>query len=335
MGGQGLVACRVTAFATATRVKHKHEEEVMPRKWILAAIGGGETTGPEVEAFGRLAAHVGAIIMTGGVPKQNSSAVTERAQFGCEAAGGLMISILPNKDSNEIVRCPGKRRFKVRTTNGKFTRDPITGAAADVIFVFPGEVGTLVELAYASREKRPFVFCGTQAQWTEMNNDRNKNSSAIRDGIEIAVREYGPDHKRGDLTSAQVVEAVTQLEYELDQTLQKPGSIGHFQRFLQVCSAPAPANTHFRGLPDCSGIKDFQILVYQLSAFGLSNTSRSKSASTVSPAARQAPSGEASTDAAAISIAAIAAAAPAGIAEATRATTTAVATAIPTLMTSS
>jgi len=243
----------------------------MPRKWILAAIGGGGTAGPEVEAFGRLVAHVGAILMTGGVPKQNSSAVTERAQFGCKAAGGPMISVLPNKDSNEIVRCPGERRFEVRTTTSKYGRDPITGAAADMIFVFPGEVGTFVELAYASKEGRPIVFCGTEAQWKEMNSDRQKNSSAIRKGIETAVREYGPDFENGALTPNQVTQTADRLEHDLNQALQQinQGTIAHFlQSFPQVSSAPTPAGTNFRGLPDCSGIEDFRRLVDELSAFG-------------------------------------------------------------------
>jgi uncharacterized protein (TIGR00725 family) len=242
----------------------------MPRKWILAAIGGGETAGPEVEAFGRLVAHAGAILMTGGVPKQNSSAVTERAQFGCEAAGGLMISVLPNKDPNEIVRCRGKRRFEVRTKTSKYGRDPITGAAADMIFVFPGEVGTLVELAYASREKRPIVFCGTKAQWKEMDEVRQKSRSEIREGIEKAIREYRPDSKCADSTPAEAAQAADHLEQKLKEALQEnnPGTIAHFlQSFPQVCSAPVPAGTHFRGLPNCSGVEEFRRLVDEMSAF--------------------------------------------------------------------
>jgi hypothetical protein len=42
----------------------------MSRKWIVAAIGGSQAAGPEVEAFGKLVAHAGAILMTGGVPNQ-------------------------------------------------------------------------------------------------------------------------------------------------------------------------------------------------------------------------------------------------------------------------
>lgn len=243
----------------------------MPRKWILAAIGGGETAGPEVEAFGRLVAHVGAILMTGGVPKQNSSAVTERAQFGCKAAGGLMISVLPNKDPNKIDRCTGERRFEVRTKTSKYGRDPITGAAADMIFVFPGEVGTLVELAYASKAERPIVFCGTEAQWKKMDEVRKDKRTEIREAIQKAISEYRPDSNCADLKRDQVTQAADHLEQKLKEALQKNnlGTTAHFlQSFLQVCSAPAPADTNFQGLPDCSGVEEFRGLVDELSAFG-------------------------------------------------------------------
>lgn len=243
----------------------------MPRKWILAAIGGGKGGGPEVEAFGRLVAHVGAILMTGGVPRLESPRVTERAQRGCEAAGGLMISVLPDRTENEIVPCPGERRFEVRTRTSNYGRDPITGAAADMTFVFPGEVGTLVELAYASREGRPIVFCGTESQWKDMKSNRQKNSSKIREAIKEAVGKYGPDLERKGPRPDEVTQKATQLEHALDQALQQsnPGTIAQFlQNFLQISSAPAPASTNFRGLPDRSGVEEFRRLVDELSAFG-------------------------------------------------------------------
>ncbi|MER9059917.1 hypothetical protein [Mesorhizobium sp. M0698] len=239
----------------------------MSRKWILAAIGGGEAAGPEVEAFGKLVAHGGAILMTGGIPKPNSFQVTQRAQAGCEAAGGLMISVLPNQERNEIVPCSKKRRFEVRTNVTKYGRDPITGAAADMIFVFPGDVGTLVELAYASKEKRPIVFCGTEAQWKEMDDVRQRKRSDIREGIETAIREYGPGYNCVDLTTAQVTQAVDHLEQKLKEALQK-NNLGTIGGFLQVCSGPVPADTYFRGLPNCSGVKEFRRWVDELSAFG-------------------------------------------------------------------
>lgn len=235
----------------------------MPRKWIFAAIGGGKVAGPEVEAFGKLVAQVGAILMTGGVPKPGSSRVTERAQAGCEAAGGLMISVLPNQKRNEIVPCSRKRRFEVRTNVTKYGRDPITGAAADVIFVFPGDIGTLVELAYASKANRPVVFCGTESQWKKMDEVRKDKDRGpeIREAIEKAISEYRPDS----------TQAADQLEQKLKETLQKnnPGTVAHFlQSFPQVSSSPTPAGTNFQGLPDCSGVEDFRCLVDELSAFG-------------------------------------------------------------------
>jgi uncharacterized protein (TIGR00725 family) len=165
----------------------------MPRKWILAAIGGSEGAGPEVETFGKLVAHVGAILMTGGKPKSGSTRVTERAQAGCEAAGGLMISVLPRSERNRIVRCRGERRFEVQTDTSKYGRDPITGAAADMIFVFAGDVGTLVELAYASKLKRPTIFCGTKAQWQEMKKVSKDKDDELSGGIETAWHESVAD----------------------------------------------------------------------------------------------------------------------------------------------
>ncbi len=205
--------------------------------------------------------------MTGGVPNPGSSRVTERAQAGCEAAGGLMISVLPGQERNEIVPCSKKRRFEVRTKVTKYGRDPITGAAADMIFVFPGDVGTLVELAYASKEGRPIVFCGTEAQWKEMDDVRQSERAKIREGIEKAIREYRPDSNCVDLTPAQVTKATDHLEQKLKEALQK-NNLGTIAHFLQVCGTPVPTRTYFQGLPNCSGIKDFQVLVDKLSAFG-------------------------------------------------------------------
>jgi uncharacterized protein (TIGR00725 family) len=249
-----------------TRVMRR---EVMSRKWILAAIGGGEVAGPEVEAFGKLVAHVGAVLMTGGVPKPGSSRVTERAQAGCEAAGGLMISVLPNRERNEIVPCSKKRRFEVRTKVSRYGRDPITGAAADMIFVFRGDVGTLVELAYASKEKRPIVFCGTEAEWQDMQNVRQSKRADIRKGIETAITEYGPDSNCKKLTPDEITRAAEQMEQALDRALQQKnlGTIACFlQSVLQAYGTPVSAATNFRGLPNCSGIKDFEDMVEKLSA---------------------------------------------------------------------
>lgn len=261
----------VVFYVTHAAQKASKRREAMPRKWILAAIGGGEAAGPEVEAFGKLVARVGAILLTGGIPKPGSTRVTEAAQEACKGAGGLMISVLPKSERNRIVRCSGERRFEVQTNATRYGRDPITGAAADMIFVFNGDVGTLVELAYASREERPTVFCGTEAQWQEMKKVRQDKDAELRNGIKTALREYGPDSNCVELTPDQITQSADQLEQALDRTLQQnnQGTIAYFlQCFLQVYGTPVPAGTNFCGLPDCSGIQDFQALVDELSAFG-------------------------------------------------------------------
>jgi uncharacterized protein (TIGR00725 family) len=174
----------------------------MPRKLIVAAIGGGEAAGAEVEEFGMRVALSGAILVTGGRPFAGSLRVTERAQAGSKAAGGLMISVLPNEELNTCVSIVGERRFEVRTTLTRFGRDPITGAAADVIFVFPGDVGTLVELSYASVENRPIVFCGTEEQWHAMHAVRDLKRNELARALDTAVNEYLPGHGRVALEQA-------------------------------------------------------------------------------------------------------------------------------------
>ena len=57
-----------------------------------------------------------------------------------------------------------------------------------MIFVFRGDVGTLVELAYASKEECPIVFCRTEAQWYKMKNVRKLSHAELCDGIETARR---------------------------------------------------------------------------------------------------------------------------------------------------
>lgn len=242
----------------------------MPRKWILAAIGGGEAAGPEVETFGKLVAHVGAILMTGGIPNRGSARVTERAQAGCEAAGGLLISVLPGRDRNAIVPCSNQRRFEVQTKVSKFGRDPITGAAADMIFAFRGDVGTLVELAYASDAGRPIVFCGTEHEWNEMANVSQTRRSDIRAGLKTAVREYGPASACRELTSDRITQNATGLEQALDRVLKRNlRTAAHFLESLSRVYGPPPqADTYFQGLPDCRGTEEFRDLVDRLSAFG-------------------------------------------------------------------
>jgi len=47
----------------------------------------------------------------------------------------------------------------LQTSLSSFARDPITGAAPDVVVVFKGGIGTMVELAYAALKNRPIIFC--------------------------------------------------------------------------------------------------------------------------------------------------------------------------------
>src|SRR5262249_40323469 len=129
----------------------------MPRMPIIAAIGGnGLPKAAELaQDFGTLLSDR-TILMTGGEPGRPPRDVKNAALRGCEERAGRMISVLPDRQ-DECVRTG--RRILLTTKLNSFGRDPITGAAADVVVAFPGKLGTLVELAYAALEKRPIVFC--------------------------------------------------------------------------------------------------------------------------------------------------------------------------------
>jgi uncharacterized protein (TIGR00725 family) len=240
----------------------------MSRKLIVAVIGGGESATQEVETFGGLVSQANAILLTGGKPLANTPRVTERALIGCQNANGLMISVLPDQPENKSVPIPGERRFEVHTKLSKYGRDPITGAAADLVFVFPGESGTLVELAYASIEGRPVVFCGTAAQWKvmcELPLDE-KQRLELDKGVRTAVRTYLPGH-----TSEQLMVSLGET-FKRDDII-KP--ITDVDALKNICNGtPINKDTHFRGLPRDveTSINEFRKYVKRLSEFGPNDT---------------------------------------------------------------
>jgi uncharacterized protein (TIGR00725 family) len=157
----------------------------MPRRRIIGVIGGNKL--PDVAAlasdFGRKVASPGAILLTGGESSGPQNDVKNAAINGCAEEGGLAISVLPN-GRRSCSKIPGQRRGVLQTGLSSFARDPITGAAADVIVVFRGGVGTLVELAYASFEDRPIIFCVSigclkKAQQNDDTELRSKLDEAV------------------------------------------------------------------------------------------------------------------------------------------------------------
>jgi uncharacterized protein (TIGR00725 family) len=113
--------------------------------------GPGEAT-PEEEAWaeevGRRLAEAGAVILCGGL-----SGVMDAAARGARAAGGISVGILPGESrggsgSNLTVAIP--------TGMGE-TRNALLVRAADAVIAISGEFGTLSEIAFALKTKKPVV----------------------------------------------------------------------------------------------------------------------------------------------------------------------------------
>lgn len=124
-------------------------------KTIIAVVGGS-TASPEVyqtarEVGGEIAA-AGAILVTGGL-----GGVMEAASQGAKEKGGTVIGILPGfsrKDANPYVDIP------IVTGLGD-GRNMVIVQTARAVIAFPGEYGTLSEIALALKIGRPVVSLGS------------------------------------------------------------------------------------------------------------------------------------------------------------------------------
>lgn len=125
------------------------------QKKIIAVIGGrraGKKLLAEAEAVGRLVAEAGAVLVTGGL-----TGVMEAASRGADAAGGLVVGILPQGDrhrANKHVHVP------VATGLG-IGRNVIIARTADALIAVGGAYGTLSEIAFALQMGKPVVGIGT------------------------------------------------------------------------------------------------------------------------------------------------------------------------------
>jgi predicted Rossmann-fold nucleotide-binding protein len=70
---------------------------------------------------------------------------------------------------------------------GKYARDPITGSAADVVVVFSGGAGTLVELAFASFQNRPIMF---QSSIQYLRMKCSFETAEVKNGLKKAKEGY-------------------------------------------------------------------------------------------------------------------------------------------------
>jgi hypothetical protein len=122
---------------------------------IIAVIGASEAS-PEEEqiayALGRLIAGKGWILVNGGL-----WGVMLHSSRGAHDAGGITVGILPVEDTraaNPFVRIP------IATAMGQ-ARNAVIAYTADALIAVGGEYGTLSEIAFGLKLRKPVVALGT------------------------------------------------------------------------------------------------------------------------------------------------------------------------------
>ncbi len=124
-------------------------------KVIVGVIGSSLASGKPYEdaaEVGRLAAGRGALVLTGGL-----GGVMEAACKGAKEAGGETIGILPGSDTldaNPYIDIP-------IVTGLNHARNIIVVRTSDVLIAVGGEYGTLSEIAFAMKLRKPIVGLGS------------------------------------------------------------------------------------------------------------------------------------------------------------------------------
>jgi uncharacterized protein (TIGR00725 family) len=131
----------------------------MARRPAIAVIGSGD--GPPALrklAFdiGRRIAKRGAVLVCGGM-----GGVMEAAAHGARSAGGDTIGILPGYDRDAANRYI---EFPIATGMGE-ARNAIVIGSAQAVIALAGKGGTLAEIGFALKLKRPIVALGA---WNEI-----------------------------------------------------------------------------------------------------------------------------------------------------------------------
>lgn len=114
-------------------------------------IGAGDAPKEICElafAVGREIAKSGAVLVNGGL-----GGVMEAAAAGAREAGGHTIGILPGYDK---AAANAQIEFAIATGMGE-ARNAIVVASSDAIIALSGEGGTLAEIGFALKLKRPVV----------------------------------------------------------------------------------------------------------------------------------------------------------------------------------
>jgi len=119
----------------------------------IAVVGGGECP-PDVyeraRLLGRLLAEQGHVVICGGL-----GGVMEAVCCGAREAGGTAVGILPG-EKESANRCVSI----VIATGMGHARNVIVVKSSDAVVAFPGEHGTLSEIAMALKIGKPVISLG-------------------------------------------------------------------------------------------------------------------------------------------------------------------------------
>ncbi len=114
----------------------------------ISVIGSGSEWEAQAEEVGRLLAERGCTVVTGG-----GGEVMAAAAQGAKKAGGQTIGILPGESPSEANEWID---YAVATGTGH-ARNLAVAASGEAVIVVGGSWGTLSEIAFARRLKRPTV----------------------------------------------------------------------------------------------------------------------------------------------------------------------------------
>jgi uncharacterized protein (TIGR00725 family) len=130
------------------------------RRPVIGVMGGGEASEDEqtaANAFGRLVAEAGWILLCGGRPV----GVMEAAARGAHDAGGFVVGILPGRRDHPD-EASEALDLAVITGMGD-ARNAINALSSHVLVACPGGPGTVSEVALALKCGRPVVLLGWDA----------------------------------------------------------------------------------------------------------------------------------------------------------------------------
>jgi uncharacterized protein (TIGR00725 family) len=121
----------------------------------VAVVGGSvcnEAAAAQAEEVGRRIAEAGAVLITGG-----REGIAEAACKGANEAGGTAVGVLPSRS-----RSGANPWVTVALPTGLGeTRNALVVMDADAVIAFPGQYGTLSEIAHALLAGTPVIGLGS------------------------------------------------------------------------------------------------------------------------------------------------------------------------------